>query len=361
MGKRWIIAVSILVVGVVSAVVAGASAQTLQQQVEQVYRTAGPAVVSITVQATTTNVFMQAVPTEGLGSGFIYDTQGHIVTNYHVVENATQVTVAVDTEDCCEATIVGTDPTTDLAVIKITRSGLPTPLSLADSSALTVGEFVVAIGNPFGLARTLTFGVISALGRVIQSPDGSLIAEAIQTDAAINPGNSGGPLLNLEGAVVGLNSQILSSSQSSAGIGFAISSSTMQRIIPKLISDGHYAHPALGISGISLTAAAVKAFEASDVPVPYERGVLVVTVASGSGADAAGLRGGTKQATIEGTQVPVGGDVIIAVDGHPINDIVDLTVYLEENTQVGETVGVTIVRDGQQMDVPVTLGERPAS
>jgi len=192
----------------------------------------------------TYNVFRQVVPQEGSGSGFVYDTQGHIVINYHVVENAEEIPVTLAGGQMYEAEIVGTDPASDLAVIRIDAGeDLPEPLALGDSDDLRVGQFVLAIGNPFGLEQTLTTGVISALGRVIESSDGSFIGEAIQTDAAINPGNSGGPLLDLKGRVAGVNSQIVSPSGSSSGVGFAVSASTLQRVVPALTADGEYPHP----------------------------------------------------------------------------------------------------------------------
>jgi len=186
---------------------------------------------------------MQPIPTEGSGSGFLIDAAGHIVTNYHVVAGADLVTVAFAGVQCCEAQVVGTDSSTDLAVLRVKRSDLPIPLELADSDGLRIGQFVVAIGNPFGLEQTLTLGVISALGRVIQSPDDRFIDEAIQTDAAINPGNPGGPLLDLDGKVIGVNSQIISPSRASAGIGFAVSSNTVRRVVPELIATGRDPHP----------------------------------------------------------------------------------------------------------------------
>jgi len=223
-------------------------ANTLEAQVEAVYDEAAPAVVNIISRVIAYDFFMQPVPETGTGSGFVYDTEGHIITNYHVVAEAESVSVALASGKVYTATIVGTDPSNDLAVIRIETEELPDPIPLGDSNQLRVGQFVVALGNPFGLERTLTVGVISALSRVIQSPDGRFIGEAIQTDAAINPGNSGGPLLDLEGKVIGVNAQIISPAGTWAGIGFAVSSNTVHRVVPQLITQGHYPHPWLGVS-----------------------------------------------------------------------------------------------------------------
>jgi S1-C subfamily serine protease len=230
---------------------------------------------------------------------------------------------------------------------------------LGDSDSLKVGEFVLAIGNPFGLQQTLTTGVVSALGRVIQSPaDNRFIGEAIQTDAAINPGNSGGPLLDLSGRVIGVNSQIISPSGASSGIGFAVSASTVQRVVPQLISHGKYAHPWLGVQLLSLTSANVSALKDAGVTVSADSGVLVLEAVAGGPADKAGIQGGSRVVRIGGYQVPVDGDIIMAIDGHPITSTQDLTVYLETETIVGNSVEVTIVRNGQQQTVQVVLGEQ---
>jgi S1-C subfamily serine protease len=334
-------------------------AMALQAGVEAVYRQAGPAVVNITSQVIAYDVFMQPVPQEGTGSGFIYDTQGNIVTNYHVVADAESISVALAGANVYTATIVGTDPSNDLAVVHIDAENLPAPIPLADSSELRVGQFVVAIGSPFALSRTLTFGVISALGRVIQSPDERFIGEAIQTDAAINPGNSGGPLLDLEGRVVGVNSQIISPSGSSAGIGFAVSSNTVRRVVPDLIAEGHYPHPALGVTLLPFSADGAGVLRQAGMEVPVDAGLLIAEVTPGGPADQAGLRGSDREVTIGNARIPVGGDIIVGINGQPITTFEDLNVYLETQTRVGDTVNVDIIRDGQQAAVPVTLAERP--
>ena len=331
----------------------------LEAQVVAVYAQAAPAVVNITTRSIAYDIFMQPIPQEGAGSGFLYDNQGHIVTNYHVVENAESVVVTLADGRSFPAEIVGVDPSSDLAVIRIPAEDLPAPLPLADSSQLRVGQFVIAIGSPFGQVGTMTLGVISALERVIQSPDGRFIGEAIQTDAAINPGNSGGPLLDLQGRVIGVNSQIISPSQASAGIGFAVSSNTVRRVVPHLIAEGRYPHPWLGVQVLSLTPEWVQALRRAGMEVPVEKGLLVLSVVRGGPADRAGIRGGNQVVRIGGYRVPVGGDIITAVNGHPVPTLRELNVYLDSQTRVGDTVEVTIYRGGQEMRVTVTLAERP--
>ncbi|HEY74891.1 MAG TPA: PDZ domain-containing protein [Thermoflexia bacterium] len=335
-------------------------ANALEAQVEAVYERAAPAVVNITVRSIAYDFFMRPVPQEGTGSGFLYDDQGHIVTNYHVVENAEEVMVTLADGRTFPAEVVGTDPSTDLAVIHIEAEDLPEPIPLADSDQLKVGQFVVAIGNPFGQEGTLTVGVISALGRVIQSPDGRFIGEAIQTDAAINPGNSGGPLLDLHGRVIGVNSQIISPSRASAGIGFAVSSNTVRRVVPHLIAEGRYPHPWLGVQLLDLTPERARIFREAGMEIPVDEGVLVIEVVPDSPADRAGIRGGDRMVRIGRYTIPLGGDIITSINGQPIANLKDLTVYLETETQVGQTIEVGLIRDGREMTVQVTLAERPA-
>jgi len=334
-------------------------ANALEAQVEAVYDQAGPAVVHITSRVITYDFFMQPIPQEGTGSGFVYDTEGHVVTNYHVVADAESVSVALAAGGVYTATIVGTDSSNDLAVLRIEAEDLPNPVPLGDSDQLRVGQFVVAIGNPFGLDRTLTVGVISALSRVIQSPDSRFIGEAIQTDAAINPGNSGGPLLDLEGRVIGVNAQIISPSQASAGIGFAIPVNTVRRVAPQLIAQGYYPHPWLGVSVLPFEAEGAQILREAGMDVPVDEGLLVAEVVAGSPAAKAGIRAGDQVVSIGNTRIPVGGDIITAINGEPIANFEELTVYLESETQVGDTVEVTLIRDGQEMKVSVTLAERP--
>ena len=335
-------------------------ANALEGQVVAVYESAGPAVVNISTVVIAYDFFMRPVPQEGgTGSGFVYDAEGHIVTNYHVVENAEELSVTLADGEVYPAQIVGVDPSNDLAVVRIDVENLPQPVALGDSDGLRVGEFVVAIGNPFGLERTLTVGVISSLGRVIQSPDGRFIGEAIQTDAAINPGNSGGPLLDLEGRVIGVNSQIISPSRASAGIGFAVPVNTVKRVVPQLIAQGRYAHPWLGVQPLGLTPERAQAFREAGMDVPVDEGLLMIEVIPGGPADRAGIRGGDRIVQLGNVQLPLGGDIVTAINGEAVDDLQELTVYLETQTQVGDTVEVTIFRGGVEQSVRVTLAERP--
>ena len=332
----------------------------LEAQVVAVYELTGPAVVNITSVSYAYDFFMRPVPQEGTGSGFIYDAQSHIVTNYHVVENAEELSVTLADGRVYPATVVGVDPSNDLAVISIETDDLPEPITLGDSDDLRVGQFVVAIGNPFGQAGTLTVGVISALGRIIASPDDRFIGEAIQTDAAINPGNSGGPLLDLQGRVIGITSQIVSPSRANAGIGFAVPVNTVQRVVPQLIVQGRYPHPWLvGAALVPFSAQGAQVLREAGMDVPMDQGLLVTEVTPGSPAAAAGIRGGDRIVPVGRYRLLVGGDIITAINGEPIADIKGLTVYLETETQVGDTVEVTIIRDGEQQNVQVTLAERP--
>ncbi len=338
---------------------AEAPANELEAQVEAVYAQRAPAVVNISVVTIAYDFFMRAIPQEGTGSGFVYDAEGHIVTNYHVVQGAESVSVALSNGEMYEAEIVGTDPSTDLAVLKIEAGSLPDPLPLVDSDQLKVGQFVIAIGNPFGQEGTLTIGVISALGRIIESPDGGFIGEAIQTDAAVNPGNSGGPLLDLRGRVVGVNSQIISPSGASAGIGFAVSSNAVTRVVPELIARGRYPHPWLvGASFAPFGTQEANLLRQADMDVPVDAGLLVIEVASGTPAAQAGLRGATEVVVLGRYRIPIGGDIITHIDDQPVPTLEELTVYMETQTQVGDTVSLTIIREGREQTVQMTLAER---
>ena len=341
-----------------------------ENDVVHLYESARASVVNITNRGYTTDQFMQPVPQEGTGSGFIYDDQGHIVTNFHVVENAQELIVTLADGSNHPAELVGQDPSMDLAVIRmqLDNSGggtaaqpatLPPPLPLAEPNTQRVGQFVVAIGNPFGLQGTLTVGVISSLGRIIQSPDGRFIGEAIQTDAAINPGNSGGPLMDLDGQVIGVNSQIISPSGSSAGIGFAIPIATVRRVVPQLIAQGRYVHPYLGVQTLDIGPNQAEFLRQSGMQVPVDQGLLVVDVVSGGPAEQAGVRGGSQNVQVGSYELPIGGDIITAIGDKPVASLQDLTVYLEDQTSVGDTVTVTVVRDGQPQKIDVTLAERP--
>ncbi len=333
----------------------------LESQVEAVYATASPSVVNITVSSITYDFFMRPVPSEGSGSGFVYDREGHIVTNFHVVENVEEIQVTFANGTTLSAELVGADPTNDLAVIRVDPAEVAlTPVPLGDSTALRVGQFVVAIGNPFGFDQTVTFGVISNLGRIIESPDGRYIGEAIQTDAAINPGNSGGPLLDLQGRVIGVNAQIVSPSRANAGIGFAIPVNTVKRVLPELIATGRYRHPWMGVSYLpyGLSEQLAQQFEQAGAEVP-DHGVLILGVEPGSPAERAGLQGADRVVRLRNFEVPVGGDVIVGIDDYPINRPRDLIAYLETYTAVGDTIPVQILRDGEPVTLSLTLGEMP--
>ncbi|MEZ5077804.1 MAG: trypsin-like peptidase domain-containing protein [Solirubrobacterales bacterium] len=293
------------------------------------------------------------------GSGFVIDTEGHVITNYHVVENATQVRVKLgDSDTAHSAEVVGTDPGTDVAVLEVDAPADQLhPLSLGHSSEAEVGDPVVAIGNPFGLDRTVTSGIVSALQRQIQSPSGYSISNVIQTDAAINPGNSGGPLINADGEVIGINSQIQTggSGNGNVGIGFAVPIDTVRDEIDQLINEGEVEHAYIGIKGGSLTEQMAKALN-----LDVTEGVLVQEVEPDGPADQAGLQAGSTPATVEGAEVSLGGDVIIEIDGETIAGMDDLIEAVNE-AEPGDRLELTVVRDGNRKKLTVTLGERPNS
>jgi S1-C subfamily serine protease len=333
-----------------------------EDQVVRLYESARGSVVNITNRGYRTDQFMQAVPQQGTGSGFIYDDQGHIVTNFHVIENAEELIVTLADGSNHPAELVGEDPSSDLAVIRMVPSEgttLPRLLPLAEPDTQRVGQVVIAIGNPFGLQGTLTVGVISSLGRIIESPNGRFIGEAIQTDAAINPGNSGGPLLDLDGRVIGVNSQIVSPSGSSAGIGFAVPVATVRRVVTQLIAQGRYAHPYLGVQTLDIAPNEAEILRRAGMEVPVDQGLLVVAVVPGGPAEQAGIRGGSEIVRLGNFQLPIGGDIITTINAKPVASLQDLTVYLEGQTEVGDVVTVTIVRDGETLQADVTLIERP--
>jgi S1-C subfamily serine protease len=294
------------------------------------------------------------------GSGFVVDGEGHVLTNNHVVEGAERIQVKLGASDTTyDAKVVGTDPGTDLALLKVDApSSQLHPLALGDSSQVEVGDSVVAIGNPFGLDRTVTAGIVSALQRQIQSPSGYSISNVIQTDAAINPGNSGGPLINADGEVIGINSQIETgggSSEGNVGIGFAIPINTARTVIGQLETNGKVEHAYLGISGTSITPDLSRA-----VNLPVEKGVLVQEVVKGGPADEAGVEGGTTAATIAGASFRLGGDIITKIDGKPIASM-DEVVTKVNAAKPGEKLELTVIRSGSTKTVTVTLGDRPAS
>jgi S1-C subfamily serine protease len=332
--------------------------------VNQIYRSDGQGVAFISAQrpaeeASGFNPFEQ--PEGGgtaTGSGFLIDTEGHVITNNHVVEEANKVEVKLGSSDkTYEAEVVGTDPATDVALLKVDApAGSLHPLALGDSEKVHVGDPVVAIGNPFGLDRTVTAGIVSALQRQIQAPNGWSISHVIQTDAAINPGNSGGPLIDSSGAVIGINSQIQTGGSSgNVGIGFAIPIDTAREVVKQIEEHGEVKHAYLGISGGSITPDLAQA-----VKLPVDEGALVNEVVKGGPADKAGIKGGDTSATIEGASVRLGGDIITAVDGKRVTGMEDV-INAVNAAQPGDKMTLTIDRDGKSQDVTVTLGVRPDS
>ena len=294
--------------------------------------------------------------TGSVGSGFVYDNLGHIITNAHVVDGASKATVTFLDGSQYDAEIIGKDKFTDIAVIKVSeKPRLLHPLQIGDSSQLRVGEQVAAIGNPFGLSGSMTSGIISQMGRLLPSQDsGFSIPDVIQTDAAINPGNSGGPLLNLRGEVVGINTAIQSSSGEFSGVGFAIPSNTAIKIVPSLIEDGEYHHPWIGISGRDIDPDLARVLELKDA-----KGFLIITVVDGSPADKAGLKGMTATQVIDGKEYPANGDIIISVDDKEVRKISDILIHLQREKSVGDTMVLGVVRDGEFMHISLELVERP--
>ena len=294
------------------------------------------------------------------GSGFLIDTEGHIVTNNHVVEGATKVEVKLGSSETSHtAEVVGTDPATDVALLKVdVPADQQHPLSLGNSAKVQVGDPVVAIGNPFGLDRTVTAGIVSALQRQIQAPNGFSISHVIQTDAAINPGNSGGPLIDSSGSVIGINSQIQTGggNDGNVGIGFAVPINTAREVVEQLEQHGEVKHAFLGINGGSVTPAVAKALK-----LPVDKGVLINEVVKGGPADKAGVEGGDTEATIEGAKITLGGDIITEIDGKPISSMEDV-INAVNGAQPGEKMELTLLRgDNEEKTVTVTLGVRPKS
>lgn len=361
---------------------AGGLLAAYEGALENVYRQVNPSVVNIRVveEQSGTGLDMGQLPfdfnspggnspdtpqySQGLGSGFIWDTEGHIVTNNHVVAGATRIEVTFADGTTLPATLVGADSYSDLAVIKV--EGAPDllhPVQMADSHQVTVGGLAIAIGNPYGLEGTMTVGIISALGRTLPASDGNTlgpvysIPDIIQTDAPINPGNSGGVLVDETGQVVGVTAAIESASNANAGIGFAIPSAIVSKVVPALISTGTYEHPYLGISGTDLSNDMVTAMGLH----AGQRGVLVVTASEDGPAAKAGLLASEQTTTVDGQEVPVGGDVITGINGQSIRKMDELIAYLNDQTEVGQTVSLSLLRDGKEMSLDVTLTARPAA
>jgi len=327
----------------------GDTLDTEEQNNITVYRKNIGSVVNITSRAVTFDFFYGLVPAEGQGSGFIIDKEGHILTNFHVIEDARQVEVTLHNRKKYRATIVGTDRSHDLAVVQIKATDLQ-PMVLGDSTHLQVGQKVYAIGNPFGLSGTLTRGIVSSI-RSVQEPDGVAIEEAIQTDAAINPGNSGGPLLNWHGEVIGINTMIASNVGQSAGIGFAIPINTAKAVLNDLVTLGRVRRPALGVRTLPIDPDL-----ADQLGLAADYGLLIVQVIPGSAAEHAGLHAGNERAFLGNMPITVGGDLIVAIDGEKVQDQQDLDQMMNKH-RAGDSVRISVYRGKKKMDVSVTLGE----
>jgi len=297
-----------------------------------------------------------ATDTGGVGSGFVYDNLGHIITNAHVVDGASKATVTFLDGSQYSAEIIGEDKFTDIAVIKVSeKPRLLHPLQIGDSSLLQVGEQVAAIGNPFGLSGSMTSGIVSQMGRLLATPDtGFSIPDVIQTDAAINPGNSGGPLLNMKGQVIGINTAIQSITGEFVGIGFAVPSNTVSKIVPVLIEDGKYHHPWIGITGQDIDPDLAQALQ-----LKQAKGFMIITVVDGSPADKAGLKGRTMTLETDGKAYPAGGDIIISVDDKEVRKISDILIHLQREKSVGDEMVLGVLRDGEFLHITLELVERP--
>jgi S1-C subfamily serine protease len=316
----------------------------------EIFEISEAGVVRVNVQRTEDAI----IPT-GVGSGFVFDKKGHVITNAHVVDGATKVVVTFLDGRSYNADVIGVDNFTDIAVIKVNADlSLLHPLSLGDSSNLQVGEPIAAIGNPFGLSGSMTSGIVSQLGRLLPSGAGYSIPDVIQTDAAINPGNSGGPLLNMRGEIVGINTAIQSATGEFTGVGFAVPSQTVAKIVPSLILNGEYKHPWIGISGRDIDPDLAKVLDLNDAV-----GFLVVTVVPDSPASKAGLHGSENIEEIDGIQYTIGGDIILSVDGVEVRKISDILIHLQRAKSVGDDLVLEILRDGRTSNFTIVLGERP--
>jgi S1-C subfamily serine protease len=322
----------------------------------RIYRQASPAVANILTKATEYDFFMDPVSVEGAGSGFIIDPRGYILTNFHVVQEAQSIEVVLGDQSRYPAKFIGADQRNDVALIKIDPKGKQlATLPLGDSGVLQVGQKVLAIGNPFGFQSTLTTGVVSAIGRTVQTSQSTFIDEAIQTDAAINRGNSGGPLINTHGEVIGINSAIYTPSGTTAGIGFAIPVNTAKAIAHDLMADGRVHRALLGVETLP-----VAGWLSETLDLPVQDGLLIESVSRGGPAAVAGLHGGDRVAQAGMRRIAIGGDVIVAVDGQKISNQFDLNVILNRK-RPGDSVNVTVYRGGKKMDIPVKLGDRIGS
>ena len=322
-----------------------------------VYQRVAPSVVSITTKVLRSSFFFDVVPEEGSGSGFVIDRTGHILTNFHVIDGAEEIDVSFNDQTILPATGVGADARNDLAVLKVeAQPDLLTPVELGSSAGLKVGQRAIAIGNPFGqFGQTLTIGVISALNRSLDGPDNRLITGIIQTDAAINRGNSGGPLLDSSGRVIGINTAIFSPTGTSAGVGFAVPVDRVKRLLPDLLTFGRYRHPSLGIRyAYRLTPGLSEVLR-----LPVDQGLLIVQLFDAGPLATAGVLAAQREALLGNQVVYVGGDILQTVDGIVIETNNQLETLLEENYRLGDQVRVTLLRDGQSVEVTVTLDEEP--
>jgi serine protease Do len=357
----------------------GSSLEDLQASYEKIYQDVLPSVVSIEVTKTVQQSSMtipempfnfgtpqdntpQEYKESGEGSGLVWDTEGHVITNNHVVEGADTIRVRFSDGTSVPAVLVGSDSSSDLAVVKVeVAASLLKPIQVTDSTKVQVGEIAIAIGNPFRLDSSMTTGIVSGLGRslALDSTDASgytyTIPDVIQTDAAINPGNSGGVLVNIHGQLIGVTTAIESSVRQNSGVGYVIPSIIVQKIVPFLIKDGSYQQPWIGISGSDLTAELATAMNLPG----SQRGALVYTITANSPAEKAGLVGSDRTTDIDGQTVSIGGDVVIAIDGQTVADFEDLTAYLARYTNVEQTIELTILRDGKEQKTSLTLAARP--
>ncbi len=340
-----------------TALIDAAGLDFFERRVVNVYETVAPSVVSITTRVLRRDFFFNVVPEEGAGSGFVLDKDGHILTNYHVIEGAETIEVTFGDQVTAVASVIGVDPRNDVAVLKVALSpDLLQPVALGASADLRVGQWAIAIGNPFGqFGRTLTTGVISALDRTIEGPDNRTITGIIQTDAAINRGNSGGPLLDSSGRVIGITSAIFSPTGTSAGVGFAVPVDTLKRILPDLLTLGRYRHPWLGIRyAYNITPGLAEVLK-----LPAHDGLLLVQMYDGAPLANAGILGAQREDIIGNERVYTGGDLLTAVDGQPVSSIAELEMLLENNYRVGDVVTVSVIREGRTLEVPVELAEEP--
>ena len=346
----------VLVAANEAALVDAAGLDIAERRVIDVYDRVAPSVVNVTTQVLRRGFFFDVTPQEGAGSGFVLDREGHVLTNFHVIEGAQQIEVTLDNEQTFPAEVVGSDPRFDLAVLKIDApADLLSPVELGESASLRVGQRAIVIGNPFGqFSRTLTTGVISALDRTLEGQDGRPISGVIQTDAAINRGNSGGPLLDSSGRVIGINTAIFSPSGTNAGVGFAVPVDTIARVLPELMAFGRYRHPYVGIR----YAYAITPGLAQSLSLPVDAGLLLVQLDRNSPLDNAGVQGAQREAILGNRRVYIGGDILTAIDGTPIVSMEQLQL-LQEQHQIGDEVTVSLVSNGEPFEVVVALTEEP--